>query len=114
MEMNGALQDKNFYEDFEPRTDTLFFKVDSSHDLVSFHGRNYNIKRRLTADERKRLMSDAAFFRLDSNCYVNAGNIIRMENDSICFRGSDKRIPCSKKQQQMIMDMLSSASKISG
>ncbi|WP_123043672.1 LytTR family transcriptional regulator DNA-binding domain-containing protein [Cohnella candidum] len=112
--MNGALQDKNVYEDFEPRKDTLFFKVDSSHDLVSFHGRNYNIKKRLSPDERKRLMSDAAFFRLDSNCYVNAGKIIRMENDAIIFDDTSKRIPCSRRKQQMIMNLLSTSAKSSG
>lgn len=102
--------DKNRYEDFEPRTDTLYFKVDSSHGLVSFHGRNYNIKKRLSADERKRLTSDAAFFRLDSHCYVNAGKISRMEDDAICFGETNKRIPCSKRKQQMIMNLLSSVS----
>jgi len=105
--MNGAPQNKDVYQDFEPKTDSLYFKVDSSHGLVSFHGRNYNIKKRLSADERKRLTSDAAFFRLDSNCYVNAGKISRMENDSICFGDTNKRIPCSKRQQQMIRSLLS-------
>ncbi|WP_255570429.1 LytTR family transcriptional regulator DNA-binding domain-containing protein [Cohnella sp. CFH 77786] len=112
--MSGATRDKNVYEDFEPRTDTLFFKVDSSHGLVSFHGRNYNIKKRLSADERNRLMSDAAFFRLDSNCYVNAGKISRMEDDAICFGDTNKRIPCSKRKQQMILNLLSSSARISG
>lgn len=107
--MNGALQDKNVYEDFEPKTDTLFFKVDTSHGLISFHGRNYNIKKRLSAAERERLISDAAFVRLDSNCYVNAEKISRMEEDSICFGDTNKRIPCSKRQMQMIRQKLGSA-----
>jgi hypothetical protein len=105
--MNVALQDKNVYEDFEPRTDTLYFKV-GSHDLVSFHGKNYNIKRRLSPVERNRLLSDAAFVHLESNCYVNACKITHMEEDSICFGESTKRIPCSKRKQQIIRDILAS------
>lgn len=38
------LEARNVYEDFEVETDILFFKV-GDHDLVIFHGRNYNIKR---------------------------------------------------------------------
>ncbi|MDB4867703.1 MAG: hypothetical protein JWR03_2036 [Cohnella sp.] len=105
--MNAALQDKNVYEDFEPITDTLFFKV-GSYDLISFHGRNYNIKKRLSTDEKNRLMSDAAFVRVDSNCYVNAGKITRLEDDAICFGDSGKRIPCSKRKQQLIREILAS------
>lgn len=105
--MNGALQDKNVYEDFKPSEDTLFFKVDRMHDLVSFHGRNYNIKKRLSADERKRLIADGEFFRLGLSCYVNAGKISGMESDAICFGDTNKRIPCSKRQQQLIRSMLS-------
>lgn len=112
--MNGAPQEKNVYEDFEPRRDSLFFKVDPAHGLVSFHGRNYNIKKRLSADERKRLMSDAAFIRLDSNCYVNREKISGMEEDAICFGDTDKRIPCSKRKRKMIMDRLSDFPKASG
>jgi hypothetical protein len=107
--MNVALHDKNRYEDFEPKTDTLFFKV-GSHDLISFHGRNYNIKKRLSTDEKFRLMSDAAFVRLDSHCYVNAGKISRIEADAICFGDSGKRIPCSKRKQQMIRERIASVS----
>lgn len=103
----GAHQDRNVYEDFVPRDDTLFFKVNPAHDLVSFHGRNYNIKKRLTVDERKKLISDSAFFRLDSNCYVNAGKISGMEEDAIIFGDTNKRIHCSKRQQQLIRNLLS-------
>ena len=35
---------KDMYEDFEPNRDTYFFKVGNGG-LISFHGRNYNIRR---------------------------------------------------------------------
>lgn len=104
--MNGAKREKDMYEDFEPSADTLFFKVDRSHDLVSFHGRNYNIKKRLTADERKKLIADGTFFRLDANCYVNTKKIRGMETGAIIFDDTTKRIPCPRKKQQKLLDML--------
>jgi hypothetical protein len=100
--MNVALQEKNVYEDFEPRNDTLFFKV-GAHGLISFHGRNYNIKKRMSAEERNRLISDSStFFRISSDCYVNVTNITVMSEDHLLFGDSSKRISCSKRKQQMI------------
>ena len=42
--MKHVSESRNMYEDFVVETDILFFKT-GSHGLVSFHGRNYNIKR---------------------------------------------------------------------
>lgn len=104
--MNVALQEKNVYEDFEPHKDTLFFKI-GSHGLISFHGRNYNIRRRMSADERSRLMADTStFFKINSECYVNVRNIAAMTDDCLLFGDSTKRIPCSKKKQQMIAQLM--------
>jgi hypothetical protein len=111
--MNGAPQ-SDVYENFEPRRDSLFFRVDRAHGLICFHGRNYNIKKRLSADERNRLLSDSTFFRLDSNCYVNAGKISGMDEDAICFGDTNKRIPLSRRNKQRILNLLSAASKASG
>lgn len=106
--MNVALQEKNVYEDFEPRQDTLFFKV-GAHGLISFHGRNYNIKKRLSAEERNRLITDTStFFRVSSDCYVNVFNISVMSDDFLLFGDSTKRIPCSKRKQQVIRQLMPS------
>jgi len=104
--MSAALQQKNVYEDFDPKSDTLFFKV-GTHGLISFHGRNYNIKRRMSADERNRLISDSStFFRVSSDCFVNVRNISSMGNEYIFFGDSTKRISCSHRKQQMIRELL--------
>ncbi|TFE28566.1 hypothetical protein [Cohnella luojiensis] len=104
--MNVALQEKNVYEDFEPRQDTLFFKV-GAHGLISFHGRNYNIKKRLSADERNRLITDSAtFFRITSDCYVNVRNISGLGEDHIFFGDTSKRLSCSHRKQQMIRQLM--------
>ncbi|QMV44139.1 hypothetical protein [Cohnella cholangitidis] len=104
--MNVALQGKNVYEDFEPRQDTLFFKV-GAHGLISFHGRNYNIKKRMSADERNRLITDTStFFRVSSDCYVNVRNISVLGEQHIFFGDTSKRLPCSQRKQQMIRHLL--------
>ncbi|MFC4301899.1 LytTR family transcriptional regulator DNA-binding domain-containing protein [Cohnella boryungensis] len=104
--MNAALQEKNVYEDFEPRQDILFFKV-GTHGLISFHGRNYNIKKRMSADERNRLIDDSAtFFRVSSDCYVNVRNISVMGEQHLLFDDTSKRLPCSQRKQQMIRQLL--------
>lgn len=105
--MTVALQQKNVYEDFDPKTDTLFFKV-GTHGLISFHGRNYNIKKRMSAEERNQLIADTrTFFKVSSDCYVNIRNISSMGDAYIFFGDSSKRVSCSGRKIQMIREMLS-------
>lgn len=104
--MTVALQHKNVYEDFDPQSDTLFFKV-GTHGLISFHGRNYNIKKRMSAEERNQLISDnSTFFRVSSDCYVNLRNISSMGDSYIFFGDSSKRVSCSGRKIQMIREKL--------
>lgn len=106
--MNTALEHKNVYEDFEPRHDTLFFKV-GSHGMISFHGKNYNIKRRMSTEQRSSLTSDASFVQVNSDCYVNVDKICSIESDYIYFGSemtSNKRIPVSRRKQQQIQQRL--------
>jgi hypothetical protein len=104
--MNVAPQEKNVYEDFEPRNDTLFFKV-GVHGLISFHGRNYNIKKRMSNEERNRLLTDTeTFFRVSSDCYVNVRNISVMGDEYLFFGDTSKRLSCSQRKQHMIRQMM--------
>src|SRR5947209_660557 len=103
--MNVALQSKNVYEDFEPKSDILYFKV-GAHGLISFHGRNYNIKKRMSSDDGRRLMNDEAFLQISSDCYVNVGKITHLAEDCLIFGDSAKRISCSKRKQQLVKQLL--------
>jgi hypothetical protein len=104
--MNVAMQGKNVYEDFEPRNDTLFFKV-GVHGLISFHGRNYNIKKRMSAEERNRLLTDTStFFKVSSDCYVNVRNISSIGDEFLYFGDTSKRLSCSQRKQHMIRQMM--------
>ncbi|WP_027092116.1 LytTR family transcriptional regulator DNA-binding domain-containing protein [Cohnella thermotolerans] len=94
----------NDYENFEPRKDTLFFKV-GTHGLISFHGRNYNIKKRMSVEQRNQLLKDPSFFRVSSDCYVNVDKITDISDDNLYFgdrSAGSKRIPVSKRKQQQI------------
>lgn len=75
---------KDMYEEFEPNRDTYFFKVGSGG-LISFHGRNYNIRKSLSEDQLKLLIRDSMFLRISSNCYVNVDKISSVEKDHIRF-----------------------------
>lgn len=108
--MNVAV---NLYEHFEPRRDILFFKV-GAHGLISFHGRNYNIKKRLSAEQRALLTEDPSFFRLASDCYVNVEKIIDIANDQLIFgdlRSTTKQLAVSKRKQQLIKQRMLSLSQ---
>ncbi|MDF2921893.1 MAG: hypothetical protein K0R57_807 [Paenibacillaceae bacterium] len=79
-----ASEHKDIYEDFQPDRDTFYFKLGSGG-LISFHGRNYNIKKLLTAEQRESLIRNSAFLRITSNCYVNVDKISSVEKDCIRF-----------------------------
>jgi hypothetical protein len=79
-----AQEQKDIYEDFEPGRDTFFFKIGSGG-LISFHGRNYNIKKLMSAEQRESLIRNSSFLRISSNCYVNIDKISSVEKDHIRF-----------------------------
>ncbi|CAM3347194.1 MULTISPECIES: hypothetical protein [Paenibacillus] len=77
-------ESRNMYEDFVVETDILFFKT-GSHGLVSFHGRNYNIKKRMTADNINSLVSGKQFYYVGGNCYVNIDKVTDVEQGIVYF-----------------------------
>ncbi len=90
--MSYAPESRNLYEDFVVETDILFFKT-GSHGLVSFHGRNYNIKKRMTAEQITSLLSGKQFFNVGGNCYVNVDKVSEVEHGIVFF---GERAPSSK------------------
>jgi DNA-binding LytR/AlgR family response regulator len=101
--MSLAREMKNVYEDFEIEKDILFFKVDArARGLVSFHGSNYNIKKRMTSDQLDKLIAHTKFVKVKSDCFVNIGKITSIENDNVYFGeelNEDKRLHVSKWKQ---------------
>lgn len=107
--MNVAKVKKDMYEEFEPKKDSLFFRV-GEQGSISFHGRNYNIKKRISTIEKNNLISDEAFLRIASNCYVNVEKVTRIMDDCLYFgenTNSTKTLPVTKRQQEIIKKSIS-------
>ncbi|MBW7454229.1 LytTR family transcriptional regulator DNA-binding domain-containing protein [Paenibacillus sepulcri] len=106
--MNVALSERNVYENFEVETDILYFNV-GRLGLVSFHGRNYNIKKSMSADQLNAYIADGRFVKVNANCYVNSGKIMSLTDGIIQFQGcgsDDKQVPVSKWRQHQIKNLL--------
>jgi len=116
--MNASLldrdleRDRDVYERFDPFDDTLFFKT-GARGVICFHGPNFNIRKRLTDDERKRLLSSPLFVRVSSNCYINIRKVSDIDDAYVYFAGSGKspdakRVAVSGRTQQLIRRKLQS------
>lgn len=107
--MNAVLSERNVYEDFELESDVLYFKL-GMQGLVSFHGRNYNIKRRMTAEQIAQLTNESSFYQISSNCYINIGKIKTIADGTIYF-GSDisesKQVSVNRRKQYVIQKLFS-------
>ncbi|WP_025691022.1 hypothetical protein [Paenibacillus zanthoxyli] len=107
--MNSILLEAgNVYEDFEVETNVLFFKV-GNHDLVIFHGRNYNIKKRMSAEQLDGLLKSSSYFHVQGGVYVNLSKISSIEDDCIYFGekgGYAKRVRIPKRKQESIRQLL--------
>ncbi|MDQ0086636.1 DNA-binding LytR/AlgR family response regulator [Paenibacillus anaericanus] len=82
--MNTVVEEQNVYEDLDPH-DTYFFKI-GVRGLVCFHGRNYSLKKRLSAEQTSKLISDSSFYRISTNCYVNLFKVHAVQDNVLLFR----------------------------
>ena len=106
--MTWVEQTRDVYENFEPRTDSLYFRI-GSHGMVSFHGNRCHIKKRLSPEQTSSLISDSSFVRINANCYVNLNKIRSIERDKIFFQTMDHtpiRLNISRRTQQLIRQRL--------
>lgn len=99
----------NLYEQFEPRTDCYFFRI-GSHGQICCHGRNYTIKKRMTAEQVAALTKDAAFVRVSSDCYVNVSKITYLSGDTVYFGEGpalNHMLSVPKRKQHLIRQSIS-------
>lgn len=107
--MNEVLSERNVYEDFELESDVLYFKL-GMQGLVSFHGRNYNIKKRMTAEQIDQLTHQSSFYPVNSNCYINIGKIKTIEGGTIHFDSEiadSKQVSVNRRKQFVIQQLFS-------
>ena len=106
--MHAAPLNRNPYEEMIVEQDVLYFKL-GGPDLVCFHGRNFNLKRRLGADRIALLCANPDFYKVAADTYVNLMKITDIENDQLYFgdKGPEgKTLPVSRKQQHAIREKL--------
>lgn len=102
--MSVALQERNVYENFDSESDVLYFKI-GGQGLVSFHGRNYNKKKKMTAEEMKKLTQNRNYYPISSNCYINIGKIKTISDGTIYFGSSHsdaKQLTVNRRKQFVI------------
>lgn len=102
--MSKAPRLPHLYEDFEPMTQSLFFKL-GTKGVVSFHGKNYNISFRMEKDKINQLLNEGPFVQVQSNCYVNVRKIRNVSNDTIYFaddRCDSKTLHISRRKQHQL------------
>ncbi|MCM3748663.1 hypothetical protein M3223_15030 [Paenibacillus pasadenensis] len=109
--VNVPLKDRNVYEDFDVETDILYYKL-GSLGLVSFHGSNYNIKKKLSAEQINRLRGIESFYPVNSVCYINTALISSVEDSTVFFgsKGPEaKRVHLSRWKAYLLRSHLSRA-----
>ncbi|MBD0381828.1 LytTR family transcriptional regulator DNA-binding domain-containing protein [Paenibacillus sedimenti] len=99
--MNVALDVTNTYEEFVLQKDIMYFRV-GDHGLVSFHGKNYHIKKRLSTEQIAEITSDASFFKANTDCYVNTKKILQIQDGKVFFelKGADSKFTTITKLRQ--------------
>lgn len=108
LQVSSAAPSRNVYEEFNPKLDAYYFKI-GDYGLISFHGRNYTIKKRMSSADKAKLLSDSSFYRLASNFYVNLDKITHIENQALYFKdkiSGDKCIPVSRRTQEQVRRIL--------
>jgi DNA-binding LytR/AlgR family response regulator len=98
--MNAALETRNTNEDFDfvLEKDILYFRT-GHHGLVSFHGKNFNVKRRLSTEQLHQIIADGIFLQVNTDCFANLNKINSIKDKRIYFEINNpdsKTIPISR------------------
>jgi len=106
--VQAVTKNRNPYEEFALEQDVLFFKL-GGRGLVCFHGRNFNMRRRMSADRIALLRSDPNFCQVAPDTYVNLRKISEFDGDVLYFgeKGPDaKRLPVSRWRRGAIREKI--------
>lgn len=110
--MNVGLRETNLYDSCEK--DCYYFKV-GRLGVASFHGRNYHIRRRITADQLNSYLTSGQFVKVSSGCYINISKVASLTDGMLHFvqdgTGS-KGIHIAKWKQQHIKNLLSERNSV--
>jgi hypothetical protein len=107
--MNVALETRNTYDDFTLEKDILYFRV-GDHGMVSFHGKNFNVKKRMSTDQFTQLIADVTFFKVNTDCYANIKKVDSIQEGKVCFIShtpESKSVMITKLRQNRLKEFLS-------
>jgi hypothetical protein len=107
--MDVALETMSTYEDFVLEKDILYFRV-GDHGLVSFHGKNFNLKRRVATDQLNKMIVNSSFFKVNMDSYANINKIYLIADGKVFFnpRTPDtKSIVVTALRQASLKELLS-------
>jgi hypothetical protein len=99
--MTVALETRNSYENFVLEKDIMYFRV-GEHGLVSFHGKNFHIKKRMSTEQIIEITTGGAFFKVNTDCYVNTHKIVQIQDGKVFFevKGADSKYTSVTKLRQ--------------
>src|ERR1700730_11788304 len=107
--MNVALETRNLYEDFVLEKDILYYRT-GHRGLVSFHGKSFNVRRRLSAEQLQKILSDGPFYKVNIDCYVNIMKIQAIKDSHVYFESYDpddvKCVPVSRHKHFRLKELL--------
>ncbi|UVI31955.1 hypothetical protein [Paenibacillus spongiae] len=107
--MNLAQDNRNIYEAMEIEKDILYFKL-GKLGLVSCHGRNYNIRKKLSKEQLDHYLAGGQFAKVSSNCFVNLSKIVSLKDGMVrfdCGQPESKYVQVSKWHQSHVKNLLS-------
>lgn len=99
--MTVALETRNSYEEFVLEKDIMYFRV-GEHGLVSFHGKNFHIKKRMTTEQITEITTSGTFFKVNTDSYVNTKKIVQIQDGKVFFelKGADSKFASITKLRQ--------------
>jgi hypothetical protein len=106
--MNVTLEGRNTYEDFILEKDILYFRI-GDRGLVSFHGKNFNVKRRISTEQLQPMMSSSAFFKVNTNCFANLNKVEMIQDSRVYFEPKNldsKSVSITKLRQSQLKEFL--------
>lgn len=110
--MNVGVKETNLYESCEK--DSYYFKI-GRLGFASFHGRNYHIRKRITAEQLNSYLASGQFVKVSSGCYINMSKASSLTDGKLRFEqgGIDsKELPIPRWKQQHIKNLLSKRNSV--
>jgi DNA-binding LytR/AlgR family response regulator len=106
--MTLALETRNVYEDFVLEKDILYYRT-GNYGLVSFHGRNFNVRRRLNQEQLQNMLTEGTFYKVNNDCFVNLTKIKTIKDNHVYFEPYSDDAKCvtiSKHKQFRLKELL--------